>query len=261
MDNILANEKTIFSGRMSEPSGVNLRESAQLELLNELSRYYPEMPFSDDPTPGLRYYFNNEVFCYSDAIVLYCMLRHYKPTRIIEVGSGFSSAVMMDTNDAFLGGATKFTFIEPDPARLFRLLRKNDTNQCRIIKKLVQEVDLHEFEELQSGDFLFIDSSHVAKVGSDVVRVMFDIIPRLNPGVIVHFHDILWPFEYTKNWLLEGRAWNEAYFLRAFLQYNDEFQVQYFNSFIGATHSELLGQKMPLCLKNTGGSLWIRRKS
>lgn len=82
---------------------------------------------------------------------------------------------------------------------------------------------------------------------------------QLKHGVIVHFHDVLWPFEYPKKWFIEGRAWNEAYALRAFLQFNNVFEVLYFNSFMGQFYKETLKEKMPLCLINTGGSLWLKK--
>ncbi len=113
--------------------------------------------------------------------------------------------------------------------------------------------------ESAAGDVVFIDSSHVVKIGSDVAYILFHILPELQPGVIVHFHDILWPFEYPEDWLCEGRAWNEAYVLRAFLQFNEAFDILYFNSYIWHHHAERLQQKMPLCMKNPGGSIWLQK--
>jgi hypothetical protein len=104
-----------------------------------------------------------------------------------------------------------------------------------------------------------VDSSHVVKIGSDVAHIIFEILPRLKPGVIVHFHDVFYSFEYPKEWVKEGRAWNEDYFLRAFLQYNSVFQILYFNSFMGQFYQNELERKMPLCLRNTGGSLWMKK--
>ncbi len=187
------------------------------------------------------------------------MLCHFKPKRLIEIGSGFSSAAMLDTNDNNLQSNIFFTFIEPNPDRLFNLLTEEDKKQHRIIQRNVQEVDFEVFSDLEEDDILFIDSSHVVKVGSDVVCLLFQIIPRLKPGVIIHFHDIFYPFEYPSQWFEEGRAWNEIYCLRAFLQYNSAFEILYFNSFIELVHQDLLKLKMPLCLKNPGSSLWLRK--
>ena len=107
---------------------------------------------------------------------------------------------------------------------------------------------------------LFIDSTHVAKVGSDVTTLFFDVLPTLKPGVLVHIHDVLWPFEYPRSWYLQGRSWNEAYLLRAFLQYNEEFEILLFNSFLGTHYAGDVAEILPLCAKNPGGSLWLRRR-
>ena len=85
------------------------------------------------------------------------------------------------------------------------------------------------FAALEGGDILFIDSTHVLKTGSDVVRLYNEIVPRLNAGVIVHIHDIFYPFEYPRDWVLEGRAWSEAYLVRVFLAFNSEYEILLFN--------------------------------
>jgi hypothetical protein len=85
-------------------------------------------------------------------------------------------------------------------------------------------------------------------------------LPRLSSGVHVHFHDIFFPFEYPKEWLLEGRAWNEAYILKAFLQYNQAFSPVLMNTYMTEFHESFFRENMPLCLKNTGASIWLKRK-
>jgi predicted O-methyltransferase YrrM len=194
-------------------------------------------------------------------------MRLYKPRKIIEVGSGFSSAAMLDVNELFCDGQIQFNFIEPNPSRLQHLLLKKDLEKVNIIKKRVQEVSLETFNILKENDILFIDSSHVAKTDSDVLHICFNILPTLNEGVIIHFHDILWPFEYPKLWYDQGRIWNEAYMLRAFLQFNTAFEIIYFNSFMELSQGEFLNTHLPLMMKmpeseetlgNT--SLWIRKK-
>lgn len=118
---------------------------------------------------------------------------------------------------------------------------------------------LNFFLSLTAGDILLIDSTHVSKVDSDVNHILFDILPSLNPGVYVHFHDICYPFEYPKQWVYQGRAWNEAYILRAFLQYNTSFEIVIFNSFLGYFCLDLLQQYLPLCAKNPGISIWLKK--
>jgi len=116
------------------------------------------------------------------------------------------------------------------------------------------------FEQLDENDIFFLDSSHVSKTGSDVNYLIFEILPALKPGVLVHIHDILYPFEYPEEWVLkERRSWNESYLLRAFLQYNSAFEIVYWNNFVWHRMHEELGGLMPLCLENEGGSIWLRR--
>ena len=110
-----------------------------------------------------------------------------------------------------------------------------------------------------ANDLLFIDSTHVAKTGSDVNTIFFDILPSLAAGVCVHFHDIYYPFEYPKEWVRQGRAWNEAYMLRAFLQYNPTFRICFFNSYIAAFHRHLLKESMYPYALQPGSSLWLRK--
>ena len=122
------------------------------------------------------------------------------------------------------------TFIETYPDRLRGLLRPHDEGATRIIEREVQEVPIDTFSSLRAGDLLFIDSSHVIKCGSDVQFLMFEVLPQLPTGVFVHFHDVFYPFEYPAEWVLKGRYWNEDYFLRAFLSYNSEWEISFFNT-------------------------------
>jgi predicted O-methyltransferase YrrM len=225
----------------------------------DLNHFYAEMPFKSEKQDDVRYYFENDFFCYSDGILLYSLIRYLKPKKIIEIGSGFSSAVMLDTNELFFNSEIELTFIEPYPERLYNAIKENDKKSTTIIVSEVQQVSLEKFEELNAGDVLFIDSSHVVKTGSDVCFILFEILPILKGGVIIHFHDIFYPFEYLKEWVVEGRNWNEDYFLKAFLMYNTAFQIILFPDYLHKMHSKIYNQ-MPLCYKNTGGSLWISKK-
>jgi predicted O-methyltransferase YrrM len=259
LEEIKNNESTIFGCASRNIPGLELHESDQLKLLTDLIVFYQEMPFQPHKASNLRYYFENQTYSYSDAIILYCMIRHLKPKRIIEVGSGFSSCITLDTNELFFGSSIITTFIEPYPELLLSLIKENERNDIRIIPSRLQEVDLSEFEALRANDILFIDSTHVSKTNSDVNRIFFEILPSLSPGVHVHFHDILFPFEYPKDWVYEGRAWNEAYLLRSFLQYNNTFRIMLMNTFMERYYRSFFQDRMPLCLKNAGASIWIRK--
>jgi predicted O-methyltransferase YrrM len=260
LKDVQRDEAKIFGSIPTNILGLELHEEEQLKLLNEFVAYYKEMPFQPQKHEGLRYYYENPAYSYSDAILLHCMIRHLKPKRIIEVGSGFSSCMTLDTNELYFDGSIATTFIEPYPDLLMSLIKDTDKSEIKTIPVRLQDVDLGQFETFEANDILFIDSTHVSKINSDVNRIFFDILPRLSSGVHVHFHDIFFPFEYPKDWVYEGRAWNEAYLLRTFLQYNNEFRVVLMNTYMEHYHETFFKEKMPLCLKNTGGSIWIRRQ-
>lgn len=251
-------EKEIYAVLRTMP-GIELNETAQLELFSTLRQFYAEQPFSAQKSGNRRYWFENPAYSYSDAILLYCMMRYLRPRRIIEVGSGYSSAAMLDTDELFFDSSIQFTFVEPQPQLLRSLLREEDFTRAAILETKVQEVDLALIMELEANDVLFVDSSHVSKVGSDVNHIFFKILPALQSGVFVHFHDVFYPFEYPLEWVYEGRAWNEAYLMRAFLQYNNRFEIQLFNTFIDCFHKEKYFRDMPLVQKNTGGSIWLKK--
>jgi len=232
---------------------IALHADQQFRTLQAFEKFYPELPFK-------RFHFNQTAFCHADAIFLYCFLRHARPARIIEVGSGYSSAVMLDTVEKFFPVRPRMTFIEPYPKNLRRVLTAEDASQVTVIEKGVQDVPCDLFDQLESGDLLFIDSSHVVKCGSDVQYLMFEILPYLRPGVFVHFHDIFHSFEYPPEWLTNGWYWNEAYFLRAFLAYNSEWEIYFFNSYVGEAFKAFLAEHMALCVGSTGGSLYLRRR-
>ena len=249
-----------------ETPGIDLREEAQLQLLEEFTQYYPQQPFTEYSTAGRRYYFANDFFSFSDGIFYYCMLRHLRPKRVIEIGSGFSSCLLLDTNDLFFQSAIHSTFIDPNPERLYGLLGPGDARTVEVVPKRLQDVGVGCFRELAAGDILFVDSSHVSKTGSDVNMILFDILPVLPAGVQIHVHDVFYPFEYPREYVYRQWAWNELYLLRAFLCYNREFRITVFPSFLERFHGERLQKALPLAWRHPpkwpalrGASLWIER--
>jgi predicted O-methyltransferase YrrM len=249
----------LFDARVSTIPGIEVNATQQLALAKQLATYYGELPFTDERSAGLRYYYQNDWFSYGDAIALYSMIRHVRPQRIIEVGSGYSSAVMLDTNDLFFSKSIGLTFIEPNPERLYSLLSEEDKRRCEIIVDEVQEVPVERFDQLEAKDILFIDSSHVVKIGSDVVHLLTNVLPTLKKGVLIHIHDVFWPFEYPEIWLSQGRAWNELYMVKAFLQFNTHFRILFFNSYLAENHLETVAASLPLFQSNTGGSIWLEK--
>jgi hypothetical protein len=242
-----------------QPPGVDLREAAQLDLLNEFLPMYAETRFPAEKHPDWRYFWKNPAYSYSDSFFLHAMLRHAKPRRVVEVGSGYSSCMTLDTNDRWFDGTIECTFIEPYPKLLEDLLRPEDRERIRVIASPVQEAPLDVFSVLGAGDVLFIDSTHVARAGSDVNFLFFDVLPRLAAGVYVHVHDVFFPFEYPLPWLRDGRQWQELYLMRAFLMYNRAFEVVLMSSFLDRHHGERIRRDFPLCAENAGGSIWLRK--
>ena len=259
LDEVAVREDVIFNKIPRKIPGIDLNAEEQMNMFAGFKEYYDELPFKADKTDSLRYFFENPTYSYSDAILLYCMIRHAQPKRIIEIGSGYSSCVILDTNEIFFNNNISCTFIEPYPQLLESLIKENDKERIEIIPTKLQEVDLSKFACLSSGDILFVDSTHVSKVDSDVNHIFFEILPSLSNEVYIHFHDIFYPFEYPKEWIYAGRAWNENYILRAFLQYNSAFKIIFYNTFLEHYYEQQFISEMPLCMKNKGGSIWLKK--
>jgi hypothetical protein len=124
----------------------------------------------------------------------------------------------------------------------------------------VQDVEPEVFAALEAGDVLFVDSTHVVKAGSDVNHLILEVLPRLAEGVWIHLHDIFYPFEYPPAWVREGRAWQEAYLLRAFLTFNPRFAIRWFQDFLWQHHGEAM-RRLPGVAVNPGGNIWLERVS
>ena len=233
--------------------------AAMEQLWARLATHMAGCDFPERAAPPHRYYFENDFFSYADALVLHAMLRWLRPARVIEIGSGFSSAAMLDTRERH-GVPGHLTCIDPEPDRLHGLLRPHDDTWCKVLPRKIQDADTKLFTTLTAGDILFIDSAHVMKTGNDLHHILFEILPAIAPGVVIHFHDIFWPFEYPPDWVLgEQRAWNEIYALRAFLAGNAAYEILFFNDYFARFHHAAMVQAHPLVGRNTGGSLWLRK--
>jgi hypothetical protein len=239
--------------------GIDLNIPKQLELLEQLKPYpatidYPIENNGDEKS----YFYKNDQYPVLDAEFLYAALCHFKPKTVIEIGSGYSSLITADVNRRLLGNSVEFLCIEPYP-RQFLIDGVEGISQL-IIQK-VEDVDLTFFERLNEGDILFIDSSHVSKVGSDVNFLFFEVIPRLKKGVMVHIHDIFLPDEYPKVWAIDqGRNWNEQYLLQAFLQFNSDWEVMWSAHFMATRRTARVQEVFPRFPElGGGGSFWLRR--
>jgi hypothetical protein len=249
----------LFDRSIREIPGIDIREKQQLNFLTKLSKHNSKLPYSEGRDKSLRYHFNNTAYSYTDATVLFCLLNEINPKRIIEIGSGHSSALMLDVNENFFNNSIDLTFIEPYPELLLSLIKPQDNSRFKLIGQNLSEVDNKIFSALGADDVLFVDSTHVSKIGSDVNQIIFDILPKLNRGVIVHIHDVFYPFEYPEEWVLDTRAWNEDYMLRAFLHNNNEYEILFFNHFMNLHHKKEMEKLLPTTKKNAGGSIWLRK--
>ena len=155
--------------------------------------------------------------------VLHCVLRRYAPRAIVEIGSGVSTACMLngvEHNRRDAKRTSRIVCVEPFPRRAFRGLP-----EVMHIEAPCQAVDPAVFESLRAGDMLFIDSSHAVKVGSDVVRIYLDIIPRLPGGILIHIHDIYLPYLYSRHVLDTYFGWQETVLVQALLAHNSHLKV------------------------------------
>lgn len=233
------------SSEYAELPGVDLRETDQLALVAQLNL--------TGPFDGARFHPDNDQYAAADGAIYRAMLRHLQPERIIEVGSGHSTALALDTL-----ASVDLTCIEPHPDRLNSVLLPGDRDRVTVHACIAQDVELSTYEALQAGDILFIDSTHIVKTGSDVVWLFLQVLPRLAPGVIVHVHDIFWPFTYPETWLRERRDWSENYLLHAFLLGNVGWKILFFASWLWQTYPETL---RPHLVGRAPSSFWMARAS
>lgn len=265
LDEIRADRERIFP---TSPADVTDLPAIDLGIDEQWALHEQLAPLADDielvhdqetaTASGLRYWADNPGYPPGDARSLTMMLRHLRPQRLVELGSGYSSACTLDARDHHLDGRLDLTFVDPYPALLTELLRDDDRTSCRILPVRTQDVELDVFAQLGPGDVLFVDSTHVARTGSDVNRIVFDILPSLAPGVYVHLHDIFPGFEYPEPWVMEGRAWTEQYLLRAFLQHNERFRVVWWPSLLHMIADDAQRQRFGGLPLLQGGAIWLR---
>jgi predicted O-methyltransferase YrrM len=248
--------------------GVDIREDAQVALISEIATAfrseYQQFPRTAETAETDGFFLNNGYFESVDAETLYAYLRHFKPRKVIEIGSGYSTLVTLRAARRNLvdGRPLDITCIEPYP-RPF-LISLAESGGITLLRQPVEAVDLAQFGELAAGDVLFIDSSHVLRTGSDVQYEFLEILPRIAPGVHVHVHDIFFPREYPRDWVVRRRLFlNEQYLLQAFLAFNSEFETTLSLSFIHRRHSDLLRSLFDSYDAATvnPASFWMRRRA
>lgn len=240
--------------RRSVP-GLDLGWDRQAALLDAVQAFAAEYDYPPRAADAMHFQEINPFFSGLDSRMLFCLLRHLRPRRLIEVGSGFSSLLAADVNRRYFAGAIDVTCIDPYPQEF---LLTGVPGISRLIEARVEDLEPERFTCLEAGDILFIDSSHVAKTANDVCFLYLEILPRLAPGVVVHAHDVFLPAEYPKEWVLtENRAWNEQYLLQALLMHSRGFRILFGSS--GAFH--FLADRVRSVFGDLygGGSFWIER--
>lgn len=259
--------KSDIWSKKSDLLGVDINGKKQLEMLSLFtSKYKNEYDLfpKNKTTISNQYYLNNGFFMGVDGEILYCMIRHFKPKKIIEIGSGYSTCLfaeaLLKNKDEVDEYDCEFVVIDPFPNEV---VKKGFNGLSKLISKPVQDIPLSEFTKLTDNDFLFIDSTHVLKIGSDVQYEYLEIIPSLNKGVIIHAHDIFIPSELPRNYVLQrGFYWNEQYLLQAFLMFNSSFEVMWAASYMHLNHPEKLEESFGSYdnVKTWPKSFWFRRR-
>lgn len=242
--------------------GINWNDGEQLSLLEQF-KYQAElaaMPFKK-PENELVFFYDNPSFGPGDAEYLYSMIRHFRPGRIVEIGSGYSTLVAkqaLETNKSHQPGY-RYDHICIEPYEMPWLEKAG----VQVLRKVVEEVKLELFQSLKENDILFIDSSHMVRPQGDVLYEFLEILPLLRKGVLIHVHDIFSPRDYTRQHLVEDiMFWNEQYILEAILTCNPSFKVIGALNYLKHHYPAELMAKMPLLKQypaHEPGSFWMQK--
>lgn len=253
---------TLTDRKKRSLKGIALNEATQLNLLasfnfqDELRQY----PLEKEPNK-LSYYYNNPSFFAGDAEILHCMLRYFKPRRVIEIGSGNSTLMMLNAVHRNKHEDSNYTCniqcIEPYEVPWL------ESAGVEVIRKMVQEIDLEFFQQLEENDILFIDSSHMIRPQGDVLFEYLELLPTLKKGVIIHIHDIFTPRDYLHENFEDYVVFlNEQYLVEAFLSMNDSFEIISAVNYLKHDHFEALANTCPILASNPDKeprSIWIKK--
>ncbi|MBN2603346.1 MAG: class I SAM-dependent methyltransferase [Candidatus Thermoplasmatota archaeon] len=256
----VSNMKESIWERETEMKGIDLNVDEQLIFADEICQKYKKEYDCfglNEANSESKYFVNNGWFGEVDGDILYSIIRHYKPKKIIEIGGGWSTLLIsyaLSKNQSEMGFLGEITTIDP---YLPKILKNEISNLSNLVEKKVQDIDYSIFQNLEENDILFIDSSHVVKLNSDVCCECLEILPRLNKGVLVHFHDIFLPKEYPKEWVVKNKFfWNESYLLQAFLMFNKSFKVIWAGNYMKLKHPEKISK---LSRSQACQSFWIQK--
>lgn len=235
--------------------GVDLRLDASVRLLAELAPYFEEYAPPWGPPGTLHgYRRDNSQFPHVDAEILYALVRRFEPVRIVEVGAGWSSLVIADAVARNARMPVSHRIFDPVPAPHTAGLH------TPVEVARAEDIPADVFSALESGDVLFIDTTHTVRPANDVMRLLLEVLPAVAPGVVVHIHDFFRPFEYPRFFFELGFYWQEHYLLQAFLAHNRDFEVLIANHALLRLRRDEVAEAVPGFEEHAGGSsLWLRR--
>jgi hypothetical protein len=253
--------------RPSSLRGVHYNLDSFKSLLQEmLAAYYDEFaqlpPYTEITRKGF-----GPGYTELDALTLYLMIRQHKPRRYLEIGSGVSTyycslAAIQNKKEGY---PLQIQCIEPYPYKQLYTIP-----DIQVQATEVQNSDLSLFQMLTANDVLFVDSSHVVKIDGDVPFLLLEVLPALQPGVIIHIHDIPFPYNVphpANYWVLERSwpvYWTEAMLLQAFLCFNEHFEIMLSLPILRYLDESYLRQQLPIYQAiadnpNTFSAIWLRR--
>lgn len=244
-------EFTVADGPYNDP-GVFDRDRMNA-FLTIIDRYADEFdpPVEGDIQAPQGYFWRNPAFSYSDAMAYYCILRHHRPNRVIEIGSGFSTLVALRALQE--NGAGEVCCVEPFPMPWLQRL----ASRVDLVREKVQALPPSFFNErLSDGDLLFIDSTHTVKAGSDCLHIYLRLLPALTARLMVHAHDIYLPFPLPRSQFDRHVYWTEQYLLYAYLLDNPRTSVVYGSVYDKRFLSSGLERLMRGRWSAGGASLW-----
>lgn len=253
--------------KVSNLAGIDFRRDEQVKLLQEIGARFGEECHWPQESDGHSetFFLNNPSFCFGCAAAVHGMIRHFKPHRVIEVGSGMSTRVIcaaLQRNAEESGQMGNYHVVDPYPSPATK-----DLLRGKLVEQRVEMLELDFFRQLAENDILFIDSSHAVKIGSDVNFLFLEILPMLAPGVIVHVHDIALPYEYARVYATNPafrQFWSEQYLLQAFLSCNDHFEVLLAMNYLMVDHKDIFMAAFPHYdpqQRAVSGSFWMKRKT
>ena len=242
-------------------NGIDFNIDEQLKLIENFKFNQELAHFPVEKNKNFIFFHNNDSYSYGDAEYLYNIVRYFKPSKFIEIGSGNSTLMVRNAVKANQIENKNYTCnhicIEPYEQPWLEQLG------VQVIREKVELLDYSIFQQLEKNDILFIDSSHIIRPEGDVLFEYLELLPLLTPGVIVHIHDIFTPKNYLDHWVIkEHRLWNEQYILEAFLTLNNEFRIIGALNFLRHNYRNEFDKKHPLSAQNKDdepGGFWIQR--